>query len=92
MSRRRVLAISPDLERLRWLVGILERAGAAVDAALDPGMVEGEIPHRFIFYAWDGSTPELEKMLPRLKSKAHLTAIVPKAPLPSLLCAAFESS
>jgi hypothetical protein len=84
MSRRRVLAISPDLERLRRLVATLERAGAEVDAVLDADVIEGQIPHRFIFYAWDGAQPDLEKILPRTRQKAHVTAIVPKAPLSSL--------
>jgi len=84
LSRRRVLAISPDLERLRRLVAVLERAGAEVDAVLDPAVLEGQIPHRFIFFAWDGSLEELERLLPRTRQKAHITAIVPRAPLASL--------
>ena len=84
MSRRRVLAISPDLERLRRLVAVLERAGAEVDAVLDPHVLDGQIPHRFIFFAWDGILGELERLLPKTRQKAHITALVPKAPLPSL--------
>jgi hypothetical protein len=84
LSRRRVLAISPDLERLRRLVSVLERAGAEVDAVLDPSALDGQIPHRFIFFAWDGSMEELERLLPRTRQKAHVTAVVPKAPLASL--------
>ncbi len=84
MSRRRVLAISPDLERLRRLVAVLERAGAEVDAVLDPAVLEGQIPHRFIFFAWDGGLPELDRLLPRTRQKAHITAVVPSAPLASL--------
>ena len=84
MSRRRVLAISPDLERLRRLVAVLERAGAEVDAVLDPHVLDGQIPHRFIFFAWDGTVGELERLLPKTRQKAHITALVPQAKLASL--------
>jgi hypothetical protein len=84
LSRRRVLAISPDLERLRRVVAVLERAGAEVDAVLDAGALEGQIPHRFIFFAWDGDLAQLEHILPKTRQKAHITALVPKAPLASL--------
>lgn len=85
MSRRRVLAISPDLERLRRLVVTLEKAGAEVDAVQDPSAIEGDlIPHRYIFYAWDGEAEPLERLLPRVRPKAHVAAVVPKAPLLSL--------
>jgi hypothetical protein len=84
LSRRRVLAISPDLERLRRVVAVLERAGAEVDAVIDPSALDGQIPHRFIFFAWDGNLDELERLLPKTRQKAHITALVPKAPLASL--------
>lgn len=85
MSRRRVLAISPDVERLRKIVPALERAGAEVDAVLDHTAVEGEvIPHRCIFYAWDGDMDKLRAMLPRVRGKAHVAMIVPKSPLGKL--------
>ena len=84
MSKRRVLAVSPDIERLRRLVAILERAGAEVDAVLDASVLEGTIPHRFIFYAWDGAQADLERLVARTRQKSHITAIVPKAPLKSL--------
>lgn len=85
MSRRRVLAISPDLERLRRLVATLERASAEVDAVTDPGAILGDtIPHRYIFYAWDGQLESLQRILPRVRPRAHVAAIVPKAPLATL--------
>jgi hypothetical protein len=84
LSRRRVLAISPDLERLRRVVTVLERAGAEVDAVIDPTALEGQIPHRFVFFAWDGNLEDLQRLLPKTRQKAHITALVPKAPLPSL--------
>jgi hypothetical protein len=63
---------------------VLERSGAEVDAVLDPAVLDGQIPHRFIFFAWDGTMEELERLLPRTRQKAHITALVPKAPLASL--------
>jgi hypothetical protein len=85
LSRRRILAISHDLERLRRLVGTLERAGAEADAVRDPSGVEGEvIPHRYIFLAWDGSLEALHHLLPRVRQKAHIVMIVPKASLGQL--------
>jgi hypothetical protein len=66
-------------------VATLERAGAEVDAVKDASAVEGDvIPHRYIFYSWDGEIEPLERMLPRIRPKAHVAAIVPKAPLSSL--------
>ncbi len=63
----------------------LERAGAEVDAVQDSSAVEGDvIPHRYIFYSWDGEPEPLDRMLPRIRPKAHVAAIVPKAPLKSL--------
>ena len=85
LSRRRVLAISPDPERLRRLVATLERAGAEVDSVADPAKVEGEvIPHRYIFLSWDGDLDTLHRLLPRVRQKAHIVMIVPKAPLAQL--------
>jgi hypothetical protein len=85
LSRRRVLAISPDLERLRRLVATLERASAEVDAVTDPSAIEGDpLPHRYIFYAWDGDLEALRRFLPRVRPKAHVAAIVPKVPLATL--------
>jgi hypothetical protein len=55
-----------------------------VDAVLDTSVLEGTIPHRFIFYAWDGAHADLERLVPRTRQKAHITAVVPKAPLASL--------
>jgi hypothetical protein len=55
-----------------------------VDAVLDPSVLEGTIPHRFVFYAWDGAHADLERLVPRTRQKAHITALVPKAPLSSL--------
>jgi len=58
LSRRRVLATSPDLDQLRRIVANLERAGAEVDAVRSCSAVAGEvIPHRYIFFAMPDGNP-----------------------------------
>jgi hypothetical protein len=83
LSRRRVLAISPDLDLLRRVVAILERAGAVVDAVRSTSAVSGAIiPHRYIFHAVeDGGAAELEKILPRIRNSAHIAVFTPAARL-----------
>ena len=68
MSKRRVLAISSDLEQLRRIVATLERAGAEVDAARSPEAIGGDvIPHRYVFYsAAGGNLDALKPLIPRL--------------------------
>lgn len=87
MSRRRVLAISQNLDQLRRIVGNLERAGAEVDAVRSPDAVQTEIvPHRYVFYAIDeGDVESVKRTLPRLRSKAHVAIVVPSARLPHLM-------
>jgi hypothetical protein len=63
-------------------VSALERAGAEVDAVTDHKQIEGEvIPHRCIFFAWDGELGNLSGMLPRVRQKAHVAIVVPRTPL-----------
>lgn len=86
MSRRRVLAVSPDLDQLRRIVANLERAGAEVDAVRSPAAVEQSvIPHRYIFYSIvDGNFAEVEEQLARMRQKAHVAVVVPQAKLTDL--------
>jgi hypothetical protein len=84
LSRRRVLAIAPDLDQLRGLVQTLESAGAEVDALKDVGTITGELPHRYIFVAADRTEDVLPRLLPHVRARAHVVTIVPKAPLPTL--------
>lgn len=86
MSSRRVLAISQDLDQLRRIVANLERAGAEVDAARSASSVVAEvIPHRYVFYAIDeGDLGALDKLLPRMRQKANVAVIVPRAKLEHL--------
>jgi hypothetical protein len=86
LSRRRVLAVSPDLDQLRRIVANLERAGAEVDAVRSPQAVEQPIiPHRYIFYSIpDGNIDEVERQLARTRQKAHVAVVVPQAGLTDL--------
>jgi hypothetical protein len=86
LSRRRVLAISHDLDQLRRIVANLERAGAEVDAVRTPGAIQGEIiPHRYVFFAVDeGDNESIARLQPRLREKAHVAVITPRARLQHL--------
>jgi hypothetical protein len=86
LSKRRVLAISSDLEQLRRIVATLERAGAEVDAARSPEAIGGDvIPHRYVFYSGAGGNLDaLKPLIPRLRDNAHVTIVTEKAPLSDL--------
>ena len=86
MSKRRVLAISNDLDQLRRIVATLERAGAEVDAVRSVDAIAGElIPHRYVFYsATDGDVRQLNILVPKLRERAHVTIVTPKATLSDL--------
>jgi hypothetical protein len=86
LSRRRVLATSPDLDQLRRIVANLERAGAEVDAVRSCSAVAGDIiPHRYIFFAMpDGDPASLEAALPRFRERSHVAVVVPHARLEEL--------
>ncbi|MGE5181434.1 MAG: hypothetical protein ACM31C_05210 [Acidobacteriota bacterium] len=86
MAKRRVLAISSDLDQLRRIVRTLERAGAEVDAVRSPEAVATEqIPHRYIFYAMPGGKLEaLAPLVPKLRDRAHVTIVTPEAKLTDL--------
>lgn len=87
MPRRRFLAISHNLDQLRRIVANLERAGAEVDAVRSPDAIQGEvIPHRYVFYAVeDGDVEAVQRLLPRLRQKAHVAVVCENAKLPDLM-------
>jgi hypothetical protein len=87
LSRRRVLATSPDLDELRRIVASLERAGAEVDAVRSLAAVAGEIiPHRYVFLSIpDGNLAALAEALPRFRKKAQVAVVVPRADLRDLI-------
>ena len=90
MSKRRVLAISSDLDQLRRIVATLERAGAEVDAARSPTAIATDvIPHRYVFYATaegrgEAKLEALTPLLPKLRDRAHVTIVTPQASLSEL--------
>ncbi len=86
MSKRRVLAISSDLDQLRRIVASLERAGAEVDAVRSADAIATEvIPHRYVFFAaTDGNVAQLNTLVPKLREKAHITIVTPQAKLADL--------
>jgi hypothetical protein len=86
LSKRRVLAISSDLDQLRRIVVTLERAGAGVDAVRSPEAISAEvIPHRYVFFsATNGEVGALDSLVPKLRERAHVTIVTPRADLPDL--------
>jgi len=87
LPRRRVLAISHDLDQLRRIVANLERAGADVDAVRSPDAIRTEIiPHRYVFFhVEDGDVEYVNRTLRRLRDKAHIAVIVERSSLRDLM-------
>ena len=81
-----MLAISSDLDQLRRIVVTLERAGAGVDAVRTPEAIAAEvIPHRYVFFsARDGDVAALDTLVPKLRERAHVTVVTPRAALADL--------
>ena len=67
------------------MVANLERAGGDVDAVAGVKDAPDPVPHRYVFYAWDGDPADLQALLPHVRPKAHVAAIVPKASLSDLV-------
>lgn len=91
MSKRRVLAISSDLDQLRRIVANLERAGAEVDAVRSIEAIQSDlIPHRYVFAATpttgsaDAGVELIERLRPHLRDKAHVTVVAHQAALADL--------
>ncbi|MBK7534981.1 MAG: hypothetical protein IPI49_06285 [Myxococcales bacterium] len=86
MSKRRVLAISSDLDQLRRIVASLERAGAVVDAARSVHSIAADlVSHRYVFAGIDaGDRTALAYLLSKLRASAHVTVVTEQAPLEDL--------
>jgi hypothetical protein len=86
LSKRRVLAISPNLDQLRRIVANLERAGAEVDAVRSLDAIQSEIiPHRYVFLdCEEGDVRAVERLVPMLRQKSHAAVVTPKAALGEL--------
>jgi len=83
LSKRRVLAISPNLDQLRRIVANLERAGAEVDAVRSLDAIQSEIiPHRYVFMdVEEGDVKAVDRLVPMLRQKSHAAVVTPKAAL-----------
>ena len=81
-----MLAISSDLDQLRRIVVTLERAGAEVDAVRSPDAIAAEIiPHRYVFFsATGGDVAALDPLVLKLRERAHVTIVTPRAALGDL--------
>jgi hypothetical protein len=86
LSKRRVLAISADLDQLRRIVVTLERAGAEVDAVRNSDAIAAEvIPHRYVFFAPSaGDVGGLGSLVGKLRDRAHVTIVAQRASLADL--------
>jgi hypothetical protein len=86
LSKRRVLAISSDLDQLRRIVAALERAGAEVDAVRNHEAIAGDvIPHRYVFHAAaNGEIKAMSQLCGKLRDRAHVTVVTPQATLGEL--------
>jgi len=85
LSRRRVLAISPDLDQLQRIVGNLERAGADVDAVRYVDELPDPLLHRYIFCSANDSNCELlTLLLQRAPERAHIAVIAEECKLAEL--------
>jgi hypothetical protein len=87
LSKRRVLAISADLDQLRRIVAMLERAGAQVDAVRSADAIAtAVIPHRYVFVAIDsGKVDSLAPVVRKLGDRSHAIVITPQASLADLM-------
>src|SRR4051795_1094522 len=86
LSKRRVLAISSDLDQLRRIVATLERAGAEVDAVRNPEAITGDvIPHRYVFISTaSGDVGGIARLVQKLRDRAHVTIVTSQAKLSEL--------
>jgi len=86
LSKRRVLAISSNLDQLRRIVANLERAGAEVDAVRSIDAIHSEIiPHRYVFLdVEEGDVGQVDRLVPMLRQKSHAAVVTPKAALSEL--------
>jgi hypothetical protein len=87
LSKRRVLAISSDLDQLRRIVASLERAGAAVDVVRSVDAIASElISHRYVFAGIQaGEKGALPHLLSRLREHSQVTLVTEQAHLEDLV-------
>jgi hypothetical protein len=82
VTKRRVLALSQDIDVLRRIIAALERAGADVDGVMSvDSIVAAEIPHRYVFVSTSIGPQQINMMQSKLRGKAHVCVIAAKAGL-----------
>jgi hypothetical protein len=84
LSRKRVLVLAEEREQLEMIARAIVAAGA--EAELWPGLSSlpaGPIPHRYVFFGFNGDLTLRDQIVPRLRSSAQLVAVVPKSDLSS---------
>lgn len=82
MSRKRVLVVCEEQGLLELIARSVVAAGA--EAELWPGLSSlpaGPIPHRYVFFGFNGDLGVRDSIVPRLRSSAQLVAVVPKSDL-----------
>ena len=63
----------------------MERAGAEVDAVRSPSAIATDIiPHRYVFFATNDGPQAVTGLTPKLRDRAHVTVVAPKASLSDL--------
>ena len=63
----------------------MERAGAEVDAVRSPSAIAADvIPHRYVFFATSDGPDAVRVLAPKLRDRAHVTIVTPKASLSNL--------
>jgi hypothetical protein len=86
LSRRRVLAISPEREQLQQIIHNLSAAGAEVDAVQSVDAINADIlRHRYLFVGLgDARLDLLQRVLKEANPRAHIAVVCSEAPLQSL--------
>jgi hypothetical protein len=85
VTKRRVLALSQDIDVLRRIIAALERAGADVDGVVSvDSIVAAEIPHRYVFVSTSIGPQQIKAMRSKLRAKAHVCVITANAGLMDL--------
>jgi len=82
LSRKRVLVVSEEQGLLELIARSVVAAGA--EAELWPGLSSlpaGPIPHRYVFFGFNGDLRVRDQIVPRLRSSAQLVSVVPKSDL-----------
>lgn len=84
---QRILAIAEDPTTLERLAGAIQAGGASPVLVRGVDLLDqapGQLPFRFVVYAWDGSAEALGAVTGRMRDDAQLVGVVPPAGLAAL--------